>query len=579
MYIVYKEPCLKTNRTEKPYTTKVLLCGEAGDGILSGGELLINTAAKMGFSSSAHKNFPPTIRGGYCSSLVTITNKRQWSPYSEPDITISISDARVRISPDKEIVLPLEGLFRNRSQNPLKTSFALGVLCRILGIEADFILEQLGDKLKGKNPDLLEQNRSVIQKGLRFAQEVSAGPLPRFALPDCRPPAEKRIILDGNQAVALGAVAAGCKLYASYPITPATSIGDHLSLYLPPLGGFSYQAEDEIAALGAVIGASFSGSRSMTATSGPGLSLMQELIGYASMTELPAFIVDVQRAGPSTGMPTKHSQDDLFAAALGGHGEDQRIILGATSVKDCFYLTMEAFNLADHYQCPVILLSDSALANLKTTLKKPDPERVPSVARQVCLERDDNSMENYRRFDLNSGQSRPIPVPGVSPVSYRVTGVEHDEYSVPANCPRNRSLQMQRREEKLSDLFSRYAHLQEWDTGGIELGDADIAVVSWGLTASITKEAVGSLRSRGIKAAALYPRLLYPVDKESYETLSRFSEQMAVVESNSSGQLSSFIRMATGLKVHAITQSRGEPFTSEEITENLYQFHKEKIGV
>ncbi|MFW5812842.1 MAG: 2-oxoacid:acceptor oxidoreductase subunit alpha [Fibrobacterota bacterium] len=568
---------MKPNCTEKPHTVKILLRGEAGDGILSGGELLLNAAAQTGFSSSVHKNFPPTIRGGYCSSLVTITNAGRWSPCSEPDISVSISDARLCISPDKEIPLPLNAHFRSKTQNPLKTSFALGVLCSILGIAQDLILELLGDKLKGKSPELLEQNRSVFQKGCSFARE-SIVPLPRYLLPDCSPPPEQRVILDGNQAVALGAVAAGCKLYASYPITPATSIGDHLSLHLPPRGGFSYQAEDETAALGAVIGASFSGSRAMTATSGPGLSLMQELIGYSSMTELPAVIVDVQRAGPSTGMPTKHSQDDLFAAALGGHGEDQRIILGATSVKDCFYLTMEAFNLADQYQCPVILLSDSALANLKSTLKRPDPARVPPVARRVCLEQEGSS-ENYRRFDPDSGQSRPVPVPGVSPASYRVTGVEHDEYFVPANCPRNRSLQMQRREEKLLDLFTETAHLQEWDTGGIELGEADISVVSWGLSASVTKQAVGSLRNRGMKVAAFYPRLLYPVDRESYLTLSRFSASMAVVESNSSGQLSSLIRMATGLEIHSITQSRGEPFTSEEITENLYQFYKERIIV
>lgn len=567
MYIVGKESCLKSNRSEKPYTAKILLCGEAGDGILSAGDVLMNAAARMGFFSSVHKNFPSTIRGGFCSSLVTITNQKSWSPRSEADISVYINDARICLSDKRNIDLPFDSLFRKSSQNPLKTTFALGVLCRILGIGADFILEQLGDKLKGKRPDLLKQNRSIIQKGLGFAQ-TSIGPLPRFALPDCRPQSEKRIILDGNQAVALGAVAAGCKLYASYPITPATSIGDHLSHYLPAQGGFSYQAEDEIAALGAVIGASFSGSRAMTATSGPGLSLMQEFIGYCSMTEIPAVIVDVQRAGPSTGMPTKHSQDDLLAAALGGHGEGQRIVLGASSVEDCFHLAMESFDLAQMLRCPVILLSDCALANLKTTMEPPGPARRGTLIHQnrySCGSDCGTDLAVTSSFSEKNGQGR------------RVTGVEHNENSVPDTSPRNRLLQLQRREEKMSDIFTLAAHLQEWDVEGLDFGEADISVVSWGLSAAVTKAAVKELRAGGVRVAALYPGLLYPVDREAYETLRRFSEKMVVVESNHTGQLSSLIRMSSGLNVHSITQCRGEPFTSEEVTENLYQIYKENI--
>ncbi len=567
---------MKTYTAEIPILLKVLFSGEAGDGILSAGETLLNAAARLGYHSSVLKNFPPTIRGGSCSALVSITTASQWAPSSIPDLEISLDQGTITRHNSIIAELPFHLCIHTRSQTPLRSSFALGALAWLLGIPKELIFEIITEKLRKKDPELTEQNRTVLESGYEQLRNGDIR-IPECMLPDIDTTRSDRVILDGNHAVALGALSAGCKIYASYPITPATAIGDHLSSYLPPLGGFAYQAEDEIAALGAVIGASFSGSRAMTATSGPGLSLMQEFLGYASMTELPAVIVDVQRAGPSTGMPTKHSQDDLFAAALGGHGEGQRIVLGATSVEDCFYLTMEAFNLADHYQCPVILLSDSALGHLKTTVKRPDPTRVASVARQVCLSQESDSRGLYKRSNLESTQTCAMPVPGISPVSYRVTGVEHDEYSIPANSPENRSSQMRRRSLKLQDLPQKTGHLQIWDAQGISPGEADIGVISWGLSASVTREAVKELRNRGLKVAALYPRVLFPVDLKLYEQMSLLTGHIATVESNCTGQLSSLIRMNTGLATHPITQYRGEPFTSEEIAENLYQFYREKI--
>ncbi len=190
-------------------------------------------------------------------------------------------------------------------------------------------------------------------------------------------------ILDGNEAVARAAVTAGCGFFSSYPITPSTGIGNFLAKALPARGAVSYQAEDEIAAIGAAIGASFAGVKSMTATSGPGLSLMQEFLGYASMVEIPLVIVDVQRPGPSTGSPAQFAQEDLFAAAFGSHGETSRIVLAPDSTGNCYNLTVDAFNCSEYFQCPVIILSDSVLGLTKSVIPVPERQNVRVINRAV----------------------------------------------------------------------------------------------------------------------------------------------------------------------------------------------------
>ncbi|MDR0307659.1 MAG: 2-oxoacid:acceptor oxidoreductase family protein [Chitinispirillales bacterium] len=556
---------------------RILFSGEAGDGILSAGETLMDSAARLGLWTSVHKNFPPTIRGGFCSALVTISDSADAAPVSSfANFFFQLDKALLTISSingtdnTKSFSLPYNNCAHIISHPPLKSSFALGLICKILDIPSELILSCITQK-----KTLGGENKVAFENGQKFAEEkfdLEYKSIRHIA--GEKKIREKLVILDGNDAVALGALSANCGFYASYPITPATSIGECLSRYLPHLGGCVYQAEDEIAAIGAVIGAYANGKRAMTATSGPGLSLMQEFLGYCSMTELPAVVVDVQRVGPSTGMPTKHSQDDLFAAALGGHGEGQRIVLAAANIEECFYLTMEAFNLAENYQCPVILLSDSALGHLRSTCKRPDPYSILSVEREgadaFC---DDNGI--YKRYSFDLIRTPALPVPGISSVNSRITGLEHDPYGLPVNGAQNRAGQQNRRFRKMDDINEKYNHLQIWDTDNLNRGEADLCVVSWGLSALMTRLAVASLRRQGVKIACLYPKLLFPLDKELYLALQDFCPRVAVVESNYTGQLASLIRMYAGVDTISITKCCGDPFCYEEIEDALNKIFTE----
>jgi len=597
-----------TTNNDAPFTLRVLLVGEAGDGILSGGDTLMRAAAALGFHSSVHNSFPPTIRGGICSVLVTVSDDDSAAPISvSADFVFALSRAALvvlggadseggvgrvndaincgadmnaaidagRGGTDGTQSFKLDfGLCPHiHTHQQLKSGFVLGVLSAILGIPESLSLGLITEKLKSKN--MTEQNREAFRLGFESA---SSGILPSLRelnkhalrLASARRPSGERVILDGNRAVALGAVSAGCRLYASYPITPSTSIGAHMAAYLPAFGGFAYQAEDEISAIGAVTGSWFFDIPAMTATSGPGLSLMQEFLGYCSMTETPAVVVDVQRAGPSIGMPTKHSQDDLMAAIFGGHGEGQRIILAPSSIEECFYMTVEAFDIARHFRCPVIILTDSALGNLQTSCKRP------------------NTSVGFKGHILNAfhdeeaAKTAKAAKPGVT--VRRITGLEHDAKGMPSNTVNNRIRQQYKRFSKMDKIEAEYGYMQTFDLGdikppmpksrfaarmNIDSKPADLCVISWGFNASMTRIAVAALRKRGMKIACLYPRMLFPFVSGPYLELLNFCKRIAVVESNYTGQLASLIRMNTGVNTISVKKYNGEPFNPEEIEAEL----------
>ena len=596
-----------TNNNDVPFTLRVLLVGEAGDGVLSAGDTLMRAAAALGFISAAHNCFPPTIRGGICSVLVTISDDDSAAPVStSADFVFALSRAALvvlggadsangvdrineaislgadisaadgeRGGSDGTHTFKLDfGLCPNIQTYPqLKSSFVSGVLAAILGIPQDLPLGLITEKLKSKN--LTEQNRESFKLGFESAASGILPPLRaanghalRLASP--RQSSEDRVILDGNKAVALGAISAGCRIYASYPISPATPIGTFLATYLPAFGGFAYQAEDEISAIGAVAGAWFFDTPAMTATSGPGLSLMQEFLGYCSMTETPAVVVDVQRAGPSTGMPTKHSQDDLMAVIFGGHGEGQRIVLAASTIDECFHLTIEAFDMARRFRCPVILLTDGALGNLQMSCKRPDPAF---------------NINGYHITQVHSENAAAVPHTAAPHIAARrVTGLEHDAKGMPSNTANNRIRQQYRRFSKMDKIDGNCGYLQTLDIGDLKppmpksrfsarfqdtLPKADICVVSWGFDAAMTRIAVSSMRKRGLKIACLYPRLLFPFVNGHYMELLNFCPRIAVVESNYTGQLASLIRMNTEINPISVKKYNGEPFAPEEIEAEL----------
>jgi 2-oxoglutarate ferredoxin oxidoreductase subunit alpha len=321
---------------------------------------------------------------------------------------------------------------------------------------------------------------------------------------------------------------------------------------LPKLGGAVVQAEDEIAAIGMVLGASFTGQKSMTATSGPGISLMTEMLGLASMAEIPAVIIDCQRSGPSTGMPTRHEQGDLNIAVYGAHGEVQRVVLAPTSLMDCFWVTIDAFNLSEQFQMPAIVLQDTVLAVRTESIPRPDLSAVKVVNRQTFAYRDTGDAqepgydaasgpERYLRYQVTSDGVSPMALPGTPGGAYVATGLEHTQASNTSSDSRNHSAMTEKRFRKLDGVLENAPPPHEY-------GDptAEIGFLTWGSTFGVVCEAIDRLAAQGIKAHALAPRMVWPLPTHQIDPFLQGKRQIFVPEVNYTGQFANLLKTHYG---------------------------------
>jgi 2-oxoglutarate ferredoxin oxidoreductase subunit alpha len=366
-------------------------------------------------------------------------------------------------------------------------------------------------------------------------------------------------LIQGDEACAEGAIAAGCRFFAGYPITPATEIAELLSRRLPQVGGRFIQMEDEIASIAAVIGASVGGAKAMTATSGPGFSLMQENIGYAAMTETPCVIVDVQRLGPSTGRPTSPSQGDVMQARWGTHGDHPIIALYPSSVRECFDLTVHAFNCAERYRTPVIILMDELIGHMRERVELPDLEALE------LAQREDTRVppEWYKPFEnFPEGANANVPplVPFGEGYRYHLTGLHHDERGYPTDRPDEIQPWLDRIfrkiERSLSDILL-------YDANGIE--DADTLVIAYGAAARSARHAVERARERGRRVGFLKLKTLWPFPEEVIEHASARLHHVVVPELNR-GQLVLEVERVVGRhKVRRVTRADGEMLQPAEI--------------
>src|ERR671930_1525240 len=388
----------------------IRIAGEAGEGVLITGQMVTQATARAGYYVLNDSVPPAEIKGGYSFYQIRLGAKRLRSRGDTVDVLLAfnqeafdnsieqlrgggilIYDSAELKPPESDryrsYAVPLTDIAKNEVELALaKNMVAVGVVAGLFGLDAEHVRRLLREsKLAKKGEDILNKNLKAVDLGYRFVQEHVAE---RGSL-EVRPSKlEGRVVLSGNQAIALGALVAGCRRYAGYPITPATDIMEFLADELPKVGGAVIQAEDEIAAIGMVVGASYAGQKAMTATSRPGLSLMTEMLGLASMAEIPSVVIDCQRAGPSTGMPTRHEQGDLNIAVYGAHGEVQRVVLAPTSVVDCFSVTVDAFNVAEEFQLPAIVLQDTVLAVRTESIPRPDLSKANIVNRRTFAYRD-----------------------------------------------------------------------------------------------------------------------------------------------------------------------------------------------
>jgi len=374
------------------------------------------------------------------------------------------------------------------------------------------------------------------------------------------PETQKKVLLQGNEAIVAGALAAGCRFFAGYPITPASEISEILSVKLPELGGTFIQMEDEIASMGAVVGASLAGTKSMTATSGPGFSLIQENLGYACITETPCVIVDVMRGGPSTGLATNPSQGDVQMARWGTHGDHPIIVLAVSSVADCFSITVKAFNLSEKYRTPVIILSDEVVAHTRESVVLPEDEQIRVFDRV----RPDVPPEWYKPYADNN---RGVPDMASFGDGYRhhVTGLVHDEKGYPTQDPQEIDQFLRRIHSKISKGFNE---IQVVKTFLME--DAEIFVIAYGSVARSALRAVRDARKAGIKAGLLQLVTLFPFPRKSVDTYLRQC-RVAVVPEMNLGQMCREVARVNQSECRIVKHNKidGQLITPDEILKHL----------
>lgn len=328
--------------------------------------------------------------------------------------------------------------------------------------------------------------------------------------------------ITGDEACAEGALAAGCGFFAGYPITPATEIAEHISERLPECGGVFIQMEDEIAALGAVIGASCAGVKSMTATSGPGFSLMMENLGLALCTETPCVLVDVQRAGPSTGLPTLGAQGDMMQARWGSHGHYEIIALAPMSAQEAFYQTITAFNLSETYRLPVLVMADEMIGHMSERVVIPEARAIKTVTRPRARGRKDR----FRPYDPGPNGVAPMALAGEG-YHIHVTGLTHDERGYPAMTPEAQDTMMDRLVGKIRRNLDHILQVEEY-----RLEDAEIAIVSYGVSARTAFAAVDEAREKGIKVGLFRLITVWPFPEERLRSLAGRVKALVTVEMN-----------------------------------------------
>ncbi|MBI4730867.1 MAG: 2-oxoacid:acceptor oxidoreductase subunit alpha [Chloroflexi bacterium] len=364
--------------------------------------------------------------------------------------------------------------------------------------------------------------------------------------------------MQGNEAIALGAVAAGCRFYAGYPITPSTEVAEVLSRELPKVGGKFIQMEDEIASMAAIIGASVGGLKSMTATSGPGFSLMQENIGYAAMTEIPCVVVDVQRLGPSTGQPTAASQGDVMQARWGTHGDHPIIALSPISVRQSFDLTIKAFDLSEKFRTPVILLTDEIIGHMREPVELPDFKTIRSEEYRVTA-----PGQEYIPFRNESGDVPPLANFGVG-YRYHITGLYHDQVGFPTQRLDEIDPWLERVNTKLDKHLDEIALVEEDYQDG-----AKVALLSYGCSARTARHALKLARAQGKKVDMLTLFTIWPFPERQVEALGERVDRIIVPEMNL-GQLAYEVeRMAGRKKVRRVVRANGEMVTPQMVLEAM----------
>ncbi|MCY3556256.1 MAG: 2-oxoacid:acceptor oxidoreductase subunit alpha [Gemmatimonadetes bacterium] len=564
----------------------IRIAGENGEGVLTVGDVLAEALARSGLHIYTFKNLPAEIKGGASMTQVRVQDTPVRSPgdaldilmvWNQENYDIHVGEVKptgvVIYDPDEcdadeslaltQIGVPLQTITKTviktmKSKNVL----AFGILTACLGIPFDSAKQMVSESRWGRRKEFLESNINALKQAYVYVDENGIDLGLRVAVE--RKNGHAQLIMTGNDALCMGALAAGCRYYAGYPITPASDVMETLAKAMPRVGGVLMQTEDEIAAITASIGASFTGAKVMTATAGPGLSLMVEALGLATMEEIPLVVVDVQRGGPSTGMPTKTEQSDLNLAIHGAHGEAPRIVIAATNTEDCFYTAVKAFNLAEKYQTPVILLSDQHLSQRAQVMSRPDLSHVEIVERKQPELNGSESPGEFDRYEMTEDYVSPMPLPGRHDQHYVATGLEHDEHAHIDYSPEAHIRMTEKRHQKIESAVNEPGFVQRY---GAE--DAQLGLIGWGSSEGPILEALDRTLAKGYKVAALIFKMLHPLPEKEARAFIESIPVVSVVELNASGQFANYLQGRLAVSLQRFNIITGLPFKAGEIEEYI----------
>jgi 2-oxoglutarate ferredoxin oxidoreductase subunit alpha len=557
-----------------PCDTSLAVTGSGGAGAITVGELLLKLAGKNSYFGMMRGCFGPQIRGGEAAALVRISENAVACMNDGFDLLLALDwlnaerfTEEIRLRPDSLIIAdPSAGevppAFREMGveilEIPMKAlakevpggrpnMVALGLLARWLGFRADSAGQLIDDNFSGKEEAIVSGSKAAFSK-------VFTEPLIIEARKTRKPPSSNDAPrqagcwqLSGNEACGLGALRGGIRFAAAYPITPATDILEWLSPRLLKLGGSLLQAEDELASINMVIGGSFGGVPSMTATSGPGLALMLEAMGLAVAAEIPVVVVNVMRGGPSTGSPTKSEQSDLDIALHGLHGDAPHMVLGALDHADCILTTEWAVRLAEALQTLAIVLSDQNLAQSRVLMPRPE-YLLPAIPPRSIAQQG----ERYQRYHVTENGISPMAIPGTASMMYVADGLEHTETGKPSSADTDHQAQLGKRLRKISefDFGEHWADIR---------GHGTTAIITWGSTSAAVREAAERLHNSGQAVKVIAIRLLLPASPDKLAAELQGVERVLVVEQSHSRQFHLYLRTYYDLAAETRTFARPGP--------------------
>jgi 2-oxoglutarate ferredoxin oxidoreductase subunit alpha len=553
-------------------SVSVALVGSGGSGVMTAGELLLRAAARGGWYGLMTRSAGPQIRGGEVAAYLTLSRRPVASPGDRFDVLLALDwnnadrfsaeipldgeslmisgEAGAEVPPamaasgaalsELDFKEALTGVAGGRPN-----MLALGLLGGLLGLPEAALAQALEERLGSKGEKVLAASAAAVARGREAAAALEG-------VPALAPPAaakRPRWVITGNQAAGLGALRGGVRFAAAYPITPATEILEWLSPRLRQVGGILIQAEDELASINMVIGASYGGVPALTATSGPGLALMMESLGLAVAAEVPVVVIDVMRCGPSTGIPTKSEQGDLNIAVLGLPGDAPHVVVAPSSIADCLFTTQWSVRLAEALQVPAIVLSDQALGQAVAVVEAPD--EAPFATRRVLV---DEAPKGYHRYALTESGISPMSVPGTPGGQYTADGLEHDPRGRPSSRAEDHAAQLAKRRAKVTGMDYGDAWAQiDGD------GEGDLAVVTWGSVSGAVVEAARRLDPGGERIRVVTLRLIAPAQPRRLSHALAAAKRVLVVEQSHDGQFYHYLRSYYGLGDEAEPYYRAGP--------------------